>query len=120
FTYQTGASIPAGASVFFNSSDGTINVDLTTAGAVSSNATWLAVAPSNKALSVTVDPTGLSGGVYSANVTVAQAGAANSPMTFPVVLVVNGGIGGGGGTGGALTFSSNSLAFSATAGNNPA
>ena len=42
-------------------------------------------------------------GVYNGIIAVTQAGASNSPVNVPVVLVVNGG--GSGGGGGTLTFS---------------
>src|ERR1019366_1934566 len=62
--------------------------------------------------------TGLGTGVYSGSITVTQAGAANSPLTVPVVLVVNGG--GSGGTTGTFNFSPSSIAFSSVSGTTPA
>ena len=61
------------------------------------------LASSSAFATIGVDPTSLGTGIYNGIISVTQAGAANSPVSVPVVLVVNGG-GSGGGTG-TLTFS---------------
>ena len=67
---------------------------------------------------VGVDQTGLTTGSYTGSITVTQSGAANSPLTIPVVLVVNGGGSGGNGSGN-LTFSPSSMSFSSINGSTP-
>jgi uncharacterized protein (TIGR03437 family) len=116
FNYQTGTSVPAGQSVFFSTSDVALNSTLDITGTVTSSVSWLTFTTFQKSIQVFVDPTSLAGGVYSGNITVAPSGL--SAVTLPVVLVVNGGTGGGGS--GPLTFTPASLSFSATTGNNPA
>lgn len=61
-------------------------------------------------LSVSVDASALATGTYAGSVQITAAGMANSPMTYPVVLVVGTG---GNGQGGTLTASPSSLAFTA-------
>jgi uncharacterized protein (TIGR03437 family) len=117
FNYQTGTSVPAGQSVFFSTSDVALNSALDITGTVTSNVPWATFTTFQKSIQVSVDPTGLTGGVYSGNITVAPSGL--SPVTLPVVLVINGGTGGGGSSG-PLTFTPSSLNFSAATGNNPA
>jgi uncharacterized protein (TIGR03437 family) len=57
---------------------------------------------------VAVNPAGMSAGVYSGTITVIQAGVNNSPYSYPVMMIVN-----GGGTGsGPLIFTPSSLSFS--------
>jgi uncharacterized protein (TIGR03437 family) len=111
FSYQTGGSAPAGQSVFFGASDGS-PLDLTSS--VTSNATWLTFTPFEKSLQVFVNPTGLATGLYSSTLAVAPFGVPS--INFPVVLIVNGGTGGGNGP---LSFNPTSLSFTAAAGTNP-
>jgi uncharacterized protein (TIGR03437 family) len=61
-------------------------------------------------LTVSVNATGMATGTYSGVIQVASSGFVNSPVNYPVVLVVNGG---GNGQGGALTLSYNTLTFNA-------
>jgi uncharacterized protein (TIGR03437 family) len=119
FAAKTGQPKPTGQLVFFSGSDTTLNPLAITA---ASNNSWITVTNDDRSVSVQVDQTGLTTGVYSGSVNVTQAGAANSPDLIPVVLVVNGG-GGGGGTPPAnsnVTVSPTSLTFSAGSGSNPA
>ena len=102
----------------FSGSDSSLNPLALTA---ASNNPWIAVTNDATSMTVQVDQTGLTTGVYSGSVSVTQAGAANSPVLIPVVLVVNGG--GSGGTPPAnsnVTVSPTSLTFSAPSGSNPA
>ncbi len=121
FTAQTGQGNPAVQPVYFSSSDGTLNPLAITA---VSNNSWIAVTHDERSITVQVDQTGLTTGVYSGSVAVSQTGAANSPTTIPILLVVNGGGSGGtgGGTGGPsdVNVTPGSLTFSAPSGSNPA
>ncbi len=58
----------------------------------SSDSAWLSVSPSNGTapgtLNVTVNPTGLSAGTYNGNITVASAGAVNTPQVVPVSFTI--------------------------------
>jgi hypothetical protein len=60
--------------------------------AVKTSATWLSVSsagnPTPTTLSVTINPTGLTVGSYSGNITVTSPQAINSPVTIPVTLMV--------------------------------
>jgi uncharacterized protein (TIGR03437 family) len=114
FTAQTGQANPIGQSVYFSGSDTTLNP--LSISAVANNS-WISLNTGATYVSVSVDQTGLSTGVYSGSVSVSQGGAANSPTTVPVILVVNGG-GSSGGTG-TLTFSPTSISFSSVNGSTP-
>ena len=71
---------------------------------------WIKIVSSSSAfVTIGVDQTGLTTGSYTGSISVTQAGAANSPVNVPVVLVVNGG---GSGGGGSLSFSPSSMSFS--------
>ena len=112
FVATTGLQTP-GQSVFFSGTDSTVgplNIQAT------SNNTWITVSPTASSMSVTVDPTGMAAGIYSGSITVIQANVANTPYTYPVVMVVNGG---GSGGAGPLTFVPNSLSFSSVNGSAP-
>jgi uncharacterized protein (TIGR03437 family) len=107
FFYTTGSGAPSPQTVFLGNSDNS-TVNATTAAAD----TWVTVQQSSgsSVFTVSVDPTGKAAGVYTSSVTVTESSAANSPYSFPVVLVVNGG--GGTGGGGTLSFSPSPVAFS--------
>jgi uncharacterized protein (TIGR03437 family) len=112
FTAQSGQAIPTGQSVYFSGSDSTLYPLAITA---VSNNTWITLSgPTSSSVTVQVDQTGLSTGVYSGSISVSQTGAANNPVMIPILLVVNGG--GSGGSTGTLTFSQNSIAFTAVNG----
>jgi uncharacterized protein (TIGR03437 family) len=64
-------------------------------------------------MTVSVDATGMPTGTYSGAIQAIADGYANSPMTYPVALVTNGG---GNGQGGVLTLSSSALTFNAAVG----
>lgn len=116
FTSPDG-STPTPQSVYFLSSDSS-QFDLS--GAVTTNATWISVAPiqpGQKTLSVSVDPAGLSSQTLSGSITVAVAGFPT--MKIPVVLMAGNGSGGGGGSTGLLTFNPSPVNFTATVGTNP-
>jgi uncharacterized protein (TIGR03437 family) len=116
FYYQTSGAIPAGQSVFFSVSDISLNASLDLTGAVTANAPWISVATFQKSIQVSVDPRGLTNGVNSGTITLNPSGLGT--YTFPVVLVINNGAGGGGSTG-PLSFSPSSMTFTAATGSNP-
>ena len=115
FNAQTGQGNPTNQTIFFSSSDNTLSLWRSPR---FPTVTWLKVVSTGAAFAlIGVDQTGLGTGTYNGSITVTQAGAANSPVTVPVVLVVNGGGGSGGGT---LSFSPSSLSFSSVNGSVPA
>jgi uncharacterized protein (TIGR03437 family) len=116
FSATTGQINPPGQNIYFDVSDSSLK-PLTLSVAPSN--TWITATVSTaNAVTVNVDQTGLSTGVYSGTVTVTQFNAANSPLPVPVILVVNGG--GTGGTTGTFSFSPGSISFSSVAGSQPA
>ena len=118
FNATTGQN-PASQTVAFRGSDSTLPASSLAVSAFS-NTTWIKIGGTAASqVAVLVDQTGLGTGVYSGSITVTQAGAANSPLTVPVVLVVNGG-GSGGSTTGTFGFSPSSIAFSSVSGSTPA
>jgi uncharacterized protein (TIGR03437 family) len=118
FNATTGLGNPASQTVTFRGSDSTLPAS-SLAVIAFSNTTWISIGGTAASqVSVVVDQTGMGTGVYSGSITVTQVGAANSPMTVPVLLVVNGG--GAGGTSGSFNFSPSSIAFSSVSGTTPA
>ena len=114
FTAQTGQGNPANQTSLFGGSDDTLNPLSITA---TTSTSWIKIVSSSSAFVIVgVDQTGLSTGSYTGSISVTQAGAANSPLTVPVVLVVNGGGGSGSGN---LTFSPSSMSFSSVNGSTP-
>jgi uncharacterized protein (TIGR03437 family) len=108
FVAQTGQFTP-GQSVFFSATDATVGQLAITA---TSNNSWITVTPGASFMSVTVNPDGMAAGIYYGTITVIQTGVGNSPYTYPVMMVVN-----GGGTGsGPLSFTPSSLSFSSVNG----
>jgi uncharacterized protein (TIGR03437 family) len=119
FNATTGQGNPASRLISFSGSDSTLPPNMLAISAFS-NTPWISIGGTAASqVSVLVDQTGLGTGVYSGSITVTQAGAANSPLTVPVVLVVNGG-GSGGSTTGTFGFSPSSIAFSSVGGTTPA
>ena len=117
FNATTGQGNPASQTVAFRGSDSTLTPAV--ANGAFSNTSWISIGGTAAGqVAVLVDQTGLGTGVYSGSITVIQSGAANSPLTVPVVLVVNGG--GSGGTTGTFNFSPSSIAFSSVSGTTPA
>jgi hypothetical protein len=97
FDYESGHSDPAPKTVRVLSSGGALSFTAAVHGG-----TWVSVTPSGGttpgSLSVSVDPTGLASGTYTANVYIAAPGSTG--LTVPVVLrVASGDDGGGGGDG---------------------
>jgi hypothetical protein len=117
FSAVAGEANPANQTLeIWNS--GTGNLDWS----VSDNAAWLALSPASGSstdehdeVTASVDVTGMSAGDYSAAITVAAAGATNTPRTFSVSLTITET------AAPTIAFSPASLSFSAVAGEaNPA
>ena len=94
FTYASGST-----------TSGTQNLSITSTGAAlqitaaASGGSWLSVTPTTGSTSVTVkvsaNPTGLAAGTYNGTITITSTGAANTPQTIPVKLVVGSSTGSG-------------------------
>jgi uncharacterized protein (TIGR03437 family) len=108
FTYNTGAALPQPQAVYFSNSDGSA---LSIADA-NVNATWLQASTPTNSMGVSVNPTGMAAGLYTATISLDESGAANTPLIIPVVLLVNG----GGGTQGPLTLTPSSFSFTSNNG----
>ncbi len=114
YSAQTGQGNPSNQTVTFGGSDGTLNPLSITA---TTSTSWIRIVSSSSAFVIVgVDQTGLTTGSYTGSISVTQSGAVNSPLTIPVVLVVNGGGSGGSGN---LSFSSSSMTFSSINGATP-
>ena len=116
FNAQTGQAQPPVQSIFFSDSDSGLNVNTTPISAVA-NSPWITITTGVSSVSVSVNQASLSTGTYSGSISVSQSGAANSPTTIPVLLVVNGG--GSGGSTGSLSFNPSSMSFSSLNGSTP-
>ena len=86
FSYQLGAATPATQTVALSSTGTAV------AFVASSSATWLTATPASgtvpTALTLAVNPTGLTAGTYNGTVTITAPGASNSPQTVAVSLTV--------------------------------
>jgi uncharacterized protein (TIGR03437 family) len=91
FIYQTGTSAPASQSVTIASSGGALAFSAGTT--TSDGSSWLAVSPLSgttpQALTIAVNPAGLSPGSYSGAVAVSAIGAINSPLSIPITLTIS-------------------------------
>jgi hypothetical protein len=88
FIGAEGGVFPAGKTLSItNDGAGTLNW------VVSSSAGWLTPAPGSGTapgnVTLSLNTTGLSTGIYNANLTITAAGALNTPMTVPVTLEIN-------------------------------
>lgn len=94
FTYASGST-----------TSGTQNLSITSTGAAlqitaaASGGSWLSVTPTTGSTPATVkvsaNPTGLAAGTYNGTITITSTGAANTPQTIPVKLVVSSSTGSG-------------------------
>jgi uncharacterized protein (TIGR03437 family) len=113
FTATTGQPKPSPQGLFWSDSDNALDTSTITATA---NNSWITLSnPSPGTVTVNVDQSTLSAGVYSGSVALTQTGAANSPDIVPILLVVGGGSGGG-----TLTFSPSPITFTSASGSTPA
>jgi len=116
FTYTQGGT-PPNWTLWLNASDNS-PMPLT----VTTSTSWLAVnAPGGPTTNTSVSIQGnnlssLGNGIYTGSVTVTATGAANTPVTVPVVLTVNGSTV----TGGGLILGSLSTFYATQGGNSPA
>jgi trimeric autotransporter adhesin len=79
---------------------------------VPASASWLTATTSGNLVTLNVNPSGLASGAYWTDIGVAANGYPNTPLQYPVVLVIGNGIGQ---TNGPLTLNPASLTFAATA-----
>jgi len=90
FTAQAGGAAPVSQTVA-TASTGTA-IKFTTESATTSGRAWLTATPvtgtTPETISISVNPLGMAVGTYTGTVTVVGAGAANSPPTVAVTLVV--------------------------------
>ena len=90
FTSAAGGAAPAQSIQITNSASGTLTWTATANAASSAN--WLSVSPAAgtapSTLTVSVSPTGLSAGTYTGIISIAAAGASNTPASIGVTLTV--------------------------------
>jgi hypothetical protein len=111
------------SSLVFNAGPGftpapqTVNITAggaNTTWAATSNVSWMTVVSSNSltpgALTVSVNPSGMTPGSYAGSVTISAPGATNSPVIIPVTLVINSTV---------LSVTPSKLAFFGAVGLNP-
>lgn len=89
FLYQVGDPAPATQTLNVTSTSGPVTVNAK----ASSDAGWLSVTPSTgttpQAITVTVNPTGLTANTYSGSVTISSPGVLANPITVPVSFTVS-------------------------------
>ena len=129
FVSSSGVLVASPASVVFTSNNGSIpaaaNVNLgatdlpypPAAGStpviqVNTSTSWLTVGVTGNRITLSASPANLATGAYAGAVTITSSTYPNSPMTYPVVFVVNGGTT----TAGTLTLSTSALTFNALPG----
>ena len=92
FAYTIGGATPAAQTVSVTSTSGAVS--FTAAASTSSGGGWLSVTPSSgttpATITVSVNPTGVPGGVYQGAITLTPSGAGLSPLAFAVTLSVTG------------------------------
>jgi uncharacterized protein (TIGR03437 family) len=111
FTYSSGTSSGPQQVVFSDTNSGFPgSPGATPAIAVTTATTWLTATSTGNTMTLNASATGLATGAYAGTVTVTAAGYPNSPLTYPVVFVVNGGT-----STGPLTLSTSGMTFNAVA-----
>jgi hypothetical protein len=110
FTYQTGGSTPGTQSIAVSSSGTGLSYT-----AAASGGTWLSASPTSGTtpgtVSVSVNPAGLAIGTHNGMVTITSNGAAGSPQSVAVTLIVS-----NTGNSSFLTVTPNALQFSTQTG----
>lgn len=105
FTQAMGGAAPAVQTISLTGVGG--NVSFTATPSTSVGGSWLSVTPASgttpATLSVSVNGTGLSQGIYSGSITIVGLGGSTSPQTVPVTLTI--------GAGQTLSVTPSSLAF---------
>ncbi len=91
FVYQIGGAAPAGQTLSISSSGSPLS--FTAPATTSTGGPWLLASPASGttpgAVTVSVNPAGLSAGTYNGAVTVTASGATGSPATIAVTLTVS-------------------------------
>src|SRR5262249_35079951 len=85
FTYQVATAVPTAQHVTLNSTNGAAALTMV------ASAPWITVQPTGTAgvaFPIGINPSGLAAGTYTGTVSVASAGAANSPLVITVNLKV--------------------------------
>jgi uncharacterized protein (TIGR03437 family) len=100
-------TVPANQTITVVGSDNTGSTSSPAITVGATTATWLTATATGNSMTLSVNPSGQATGVYSATVPVTASAYPNA-VSFPVVLVVNGG---GTGSTGPLTLSSTSLTY---------
>jgi len=94
FTYASGSTTSGTQTLSITSTGAALQIT-----AAASGGSWLSVTPTTGSTSVTVkvsaNPTGLAAGTYNGTITITSTGAANTPQTIPVKLVVSSSTGSG-------------------------
>ncbi len=112
YTVGVSGSAACNASLSLVSSDSTTAITTS----VSSSQSWVVPTCTGSATpatcSVTINPSSLPNGLNTANLTITASGAANTPVTVPVVVLVTG----SSSSGGVLTLGSSTLTFTPAAG----
>ncbi len=89
FTYASGSTTSGTQNLSVASSGSVLSITATASGGG-----WLTVTPGTGStpamLKVSANPTGMAAGTYNGTITITSAGAANTPQTVPVSLVVSG------------------------------
>jgi hypothetical protein len=87
FTYASGSTTSGSQNLSITSSGAALQIT-----AAASGGSWLSVTPTTGSTPATVkvsaNPTGLAAGTYNGTITITSTGAANTPQTIPVKLVV--------------------------------
>ena len=91
FSFQTGGAAPASQILSVSTSGAPLNVSVSTSTSAGGN--WLVASPLSgptpSSLTIAVNSAGLAPGNYSGAVTIASAGASNSPLLVPVAFTVS-------------------------------
>jgi hypothetical protein len=90
FSYASGTNTSGTQNLTVSSTGAALNISATASGGA-----WLTITPSAGStpatLKVSANTSGLAAGTYNGNITITSTGAANSPQTVPVQLVVTSG-----------------------------
>lgn len=87
FNYLSGSTSPGSQNISIASSGSALNFT-----AAATGGSWLTITPASgstpSTVKVSANPSGLAAGTYNGTVTITASGAANTPQTVPVKLVV--------------------------------
>jgi uncharacterized protein (TIGR03437 family) len=92
FTHALSSATPPPAQTIAVSTTASAPIAFSAAATVQIGTQWLAVTPTSgstpSTLTVTVNPAGLVAGTYNGTISIASAGAANSPLQIPVTMQI--------------------------------